>query len=191
MFIKSLFTATILFILLFTGCGKKQPTTALPVNIRPQLEYDMDWASLRWYIVKDKKLTADFDIFADDYYTLVDEAFFTNNVLNKFDAFLLNNNIDLAASKKNDCDKFARGFSFFARAKSVQFTEIQYAMPVADYYYKVGFDKAHAINIAVVLDNNTNQKKLICIEPQTKTIINTATNPDFTNEMHTISFIGL
>jgi len=179
----------ILILLLLTAC--KPSTTVTSITNKPQLQFDIRWQDLRWFITKDNKIIADYDIFADSYYTIVDEAFFTNTVLNQFDNFLIKNNINLAITNKNDCDKFARGFSFFSRVKSIQCADIQYSMPVADFYYNLGFDKSHAINIAIVLDNITNQKKLLFIEPQTKSIIDTTLGNDITNILFLPKFIGM
>lgn len=179
-----------LLLLLLSSCSKPSSNQPLTDN-RPKFQFDITWQNLRWFITEDNHFNADFDLFSDQYYTIVDEAFFTNNILNQFDAFLVKNQINLTVTNKNDCDKFTRAFSFFSRTFSIQCTNIQYIIPVADFYYSVGLDKKHAINLIVVLDNITNQKKLIFVEPQTKSIINISLDADFTNPMLIPNFIGM
>lgn len=182
--IKHLIIGIIITIFL-SSCS---PTSVQPVIDKPKISKDISYQDLRWFIVRENNIEPQADVFADNKYTLVDEEFFTKNVIQQYNKFLFNNNIMLGMSNKNDCDKYARGFSFFSRIKSVQCSDINYSMPVADYYYYTTLSTGHAINLTVVLDNKTSKMKILFIEPQGPIKINIDTLQP-TN--HFIEFIGM
>ena len=179
-----LFIGIVLFIV---GCSKSSPQTVQEI---PKLQQTASWADIHWLLTKDNNLQFKNYIYGDNFYTLVDEDFFVNNVLVQYNSFLIAQGMQTPSLLKNDCDKFSRGFSFFSRVKSLHCAAITNAMAVADFYYDANFDKSHAINIAIVLDNKTNQKKLLYIDPQNQTIINTASYTDFKDPMFSIKFVG-
>lgn len=176
-----------LFVLILSigviGCG---PSTTTSPTGNPQKIEDIAAFDLTWYLKHTNNLVPINDyIIADGDYSLVDEDWFKQNILNTFNDFLFNNGVLLANKKKNDCDDFARAFSFYTRIKSMQCSAIDYDMAVADVYLQ-NFDFGHAINMVVVLDKNGN-KKVIFIEPQGPKII-TLTDQQKTED---VSYIGL
>lgn len=106
---------------------------------------------------------------ADGLYCAMDENWFTNNVLVEYNQFLTQLQLENRYSyEKNDCDDYARSFTFFCRLKSLRIPDIKYSMPVADIFYHVNGSQLinHAINAVIVLTKD-GKLKIIYIEPQT------------------------
>jgi hypothetical protein len=152
--------------ILFIACGSK---TTDPILSKPAMQQEVYGVDIMRFMQNTNGIDARNYILADSKYTLVDEAWFKANVMNGFNNFLWRNGIAYVDKKKNDCDDFARGFSFFSRVKSMQLKSIDSSLAVADLYYRTIGD-GHAINAAVVL-NNFGEWKLLFIEPQGPSII--------------------
>jgi hypothetical protein len=174
-------TVIMLFLMLIIGCSKS-PTP-------PTLVEDISTYDLRIFL-RSNNIQPTTIVFADHNYTITDEKYFVDNILNNHGQFLFDNGISRAKEPKNDCTKFARGFSFYSRMVVSKENSIKYQIPVGDIYYSILFNKGHAINLVLVLDNNTHQKKIIYIEPQNDTIINT-NNSDIDNVDFEIEYMGM
>ena len=112
-------------------------------------------------------------VLPDSKYLIVDEEWFNDNILNTLDfkEFLFRNGIENYSSLRNDCDDFARAFSFYVRIKFRTMGVKDSTPAVGDLYYSTPQDGTaelgggHAINVGVFLDKNG--KKIIrFIEPQ-------------------------
>jgi hypothetical protein len=154
-------------LLIIVGC---KPSTTDIITSEPTIKENIYWSDLQWYIKNDSGLNSVDTLYADNDYVLVDEIWFNENILNQFNDFLSKNGVYFGDVNKNDCDNYARAFSFFARVKSSQAKFLNYDIAVGELYYK-DFDFGHAINFAIVLDKD-GKKKMLYIEPQGPTIIN-------------------
>ena len=152
--------------ILFFACS---PKTTDPIDSKPPRHQEVYGMDIMRFMKNTNGVNADSYIFADMKYTIVDEFWFKENIMREFNNFLFKNGVGFNDKKKNDCDDFARGFSFFSRVKSMQIKSIDYTLAVADVYYKT-LDMGHAINAVIVIDNNE-KWKLLFIEPQGPTIV--------------------
>lgn len=125
---------------------------------------NLGWPTIQWEISRVNGIKAQSVIYADKYYTAISERDFKSLILDHFNEFLAANGMSFGDSKKNDCDDFARAFSFFSRVVSIKHKEFNYDLAVGELLYET-MDGGHALNVAIVLDNN-NKTKLLYIEPQ-------------------------
>lgn len=151
---------------LLVSCG---PSTTTPITSKPTIQKSITSADVSWFIRRENGIDPNYFTTADTNYVAVDEEWFKANIMDTFNAFLSKNGVAIADAKKNDCDNFARAFSFHTRVKSMQSKFMNADMAVGDLYYK-NLDFGHAINVAIVLDKEGN-KKLIFIEPQGPSIV--------------------
>lgn len=178
-----------IIIVFLCSCGNNTSTITSDVPV-PSVLQTVTWAQIHWFLTQDEKLNFSKYNYPDSFYTIVDEQYFTNNILNKYKLFLKSQGLEIGATNKNDCDKFARGLTFFTHIQAYHCPILTNTIPIADYYYELNFTKGHAINIIVVLDNKTLAKKLLYIEPQTQSIINSNSYVDFKNPFFQIDYIG-
>lgn len=162
----SILIAIIATSILFVACG---PKTTGPITSNPAIQEEVYGMDVMRFMKNTNRIDANEYVLADTKYTIVDEAWFRSNVMNGFNNFLSKNGVGFGDKKKNDCDDFARGFSFFSRVKSMQAKSLDSNLAVADVYYKT-LEMGHAINAAVVFDN-FKEWKLIFIEPQGPTVV--------------------
>lgn len=119
-----------------------------------------DWLSAANYVM------------ADSEYIIVDEEWFKKEILPGFQAFLFKNGIQNFKDLRNDCDDFARAFSFYVRIKFRTMGFLKATPAVGDVYYKYydpnggeALTAGHAINGGIFLDKDGN-KVVRFIEPQ-------------------------
>ena len=120
-----------------------------------------DWISAANYVM------------ADSQYIIVEEEWFKKEILPGFQSFLFKNGIQNYKDLRNDCDDFARAFSFYVRIKFRTMGFLKATPAIGDIYYKYydpnsnseTLTSGHAINGGIFLDKNGN-KVVRFIEPQ-------------------------
>jgi len=176
---------------LFISCGKSVITDSdgKPVNI--ELVAD---PQISWVLRRENGIDADV-VYGDLNYAVVDEKWFINEVIGGFGNFLKKNGIDNYNALNNDCDDYARAFSFYCRVK---FRQLGYkaSMAVGDFYYRTPYDNSallgggHAMNVGIFLD--TNGKKVVrLIEPQIPVRIYPVTHLDEETLKYYVNHIGM
>lgn len=163
-------------ICLFVGCSKKEIVKEAGIQ-------EIEQTNISWILRRENGIENINFIFGDSKYIIVNEDWFKKEILGGFKQFLFDNNIQ-NYSLRNDCDDFARAFSFYCRVKYRSLGYMDYSPAVGDFYYKEStggqgslFDWAHAINIGIFVDNAGN-KVVRFIEPQEA------------DELHDISYIS-
>jgi hypothetical protein len=122
------------------------------------------------YIVGDYLTAANYSM-PDNQYVIVDETWFKNHILPGFEKFLWNNGIEGYKNLRNDCDDFARAFTFYVRIKFRTMGFLKASPAIGDLHYanppekQKEFGDLHAINIGIFLDAQGN-KVVRFIEPQ-------------------------
>lgn len=189
---STLFVALTIFCLVFTGCG---PSTTDKPSTKPPRYEQIGSTDLVVYLrdsnigISPGIITKDFEVGGypvgdfitaanyvtpDIYYMMVDEDWFKKEILNPmaFRSFLFKNGIESYNDLRNDCDDFARAFTFYTRIKFRTMGFMKSTPAVGDLHYstpennegeKIG--AGHAINIVVLLDKNGN-KVIRFVEPQ-------------------------
>lgn len=151
-------------ICLFIGCDRKK-------GIVESKATEIDTPSISWILRRENNIENIDFIYGDEKYVIVDEEWFKENILFGFDDFLFKNGIK-EYGLKNDCDDFARAFSFYCRVKYRSLGYMKSSPAIGDFYYKWSsgnqnslLDGAHAINVGIFLDKSGN-KVVRFIEPQ-------------------------
>jgi len=104
-------------------------------------------------------------LLTDDIYIVVSEDWFIDNLLVGYKKWMYeSHNNYMFKYDKNDCDDFARAFSFYCRTMGKYYPNFRCNFAVGDLFYK-NISINHVINSVVVLDKN-NKYKIIQIEPQ-------------------------
>ena len=188
----TLFTTLVIFCLTFTGCGPSttdKPSTKptryeqIPSNLLTKYLRDSGIGIAPGIITEDFEvggypvgdfITAANYVTPDTYYILVDEEWFEKEILNTlaFKSFLFKNGIQSYNELRNDCDDFARAFTFYSRIKFRTMGFLKATPAVGDLHYGTPNDNSgtelgggHAINIVILLDKNGN-KVIRFVEPQ-------------------------
>lgn len=156
-----LFIILSLFCLIFIGCGPS--TTSKPE--KPNLYSQEGSPQIMWTLRRDNGIDANAMVFPDKYYIVVDEEWFKQKIMPGFQEFLFKNGIENYNKLKNDCDDFARSFSFYVRIKFRTMGYMESSPAVGDLHYS-NLDVGHAINVGVFYEKNTTNKVVRFIEPQ-------------------------
>lgn len=157
----------------FSSCSKS--TTEAP-STEPDRYEEVPYGQISLTLRQEGKIDTTF-VLPDTKYIIVSEKWFKNNIMPEFRSFLFNNGIDDFSKMRNDCDDFARAFSFYVRVKFRTMGYIKSSPSVGDFYYNIPFSGngelggGHAINVGVFLDDNGN-KVVRFIEPQTSSFTN-------------------
>ena len=168
---KKRFIITILLMILFiipltNSCSKSEikDSTGKPVQI--ELVGNPD---ISWLLRRENGIDVDV-VYGDNQYAVVGEEWFVREIIGGFGEFLRRNGIE-TYTLSNDCDDFARAFSFYCRVKFRQLGYDKASMAVGDFYYRTPYDGSallgggHAMNIGVFLDKN-GKRVVKLIEPQ-------------------------
>jgi hypothetical protein len=163
MFMKKLFINILILLIgcfLFWGCG---PSTTTKPTKKPFRTEQVSSPDIMWILRRENNIDANF-IMPDLFYTIVDEEWFKQEIMPGFQNFLSKNGINSYSELRNDCDDFARAFSFYVRVKFRTMGYMKSTPAVGDFYYS-DFDTGHAINVGVFFDKSGN-KVVRFIEPQ-------------------------
>jgi hypothetical protein len=164
---------SIIALLCLVACN---PTSTTPRPHTKPAKYEKVGASdISWLLRRDNGIDANF-ILPDNYYAVVDEKWFDEEVIPGFQSFLFKNGVENYTQLRNDCDDFARAFSFYVRIKFRTMGYIDSTPAVGDFFYQT-MDMGHAINVGVFFDA-TGKKIVRFIEPQaltTKVVIDEET----------------
>jgi hypothetical protein len=133
---------------------------------------EVEQTNISWILRRENSIESNF-IYGDEKYVVVSENWFISEILPGFKEFLVKNGISGYAKLKNDCDDFARAFTFYCRVKFRSLGYTDFSPAVGDFYYKWStgdnrntlLDGAHAICVGVFLDESGN-KVVRFIEPQ-------------------------
>lgn len=158
------------FVVLVMCCSCHKEDSLTISNKKALIVTNLSWSEIQWEVSRVNGIQAHSVMYADKYYTVIPEETFNSLILDKFNTFLSQNGMVFGDAKKNDCDDFARAFSFFSRAVSIKNKEFAYDLAVGELLYET-MDSGHAINVAIVLDKN-NKTKLLYIEPQGPQVMN-------------------
>ena len=118
-------------------------------------------------------ITASNYILPDTEYVIVDEDWFKRHIIPDFENFLWKNGIESYDKMRNDCDDFARAFTFYVRIKFRTMGFIKATPAIGDLHYSTPFvgggllGGGHAMNVGIFL-NSSGEKVVRFIEPQTK-----------------------
>ena len=150
------------FCLVFMGC--KPSTTSKPKG-KPS-QYSQEGSSqIMWTLRRENGIDAYSLVFPDNYYIVVDEEWFKKQIMPGFESFLWTNGIQNYSAMRNDCDDFARAFSFYVRIKFRTLGYMKATPAVGDLHYR-NLDMGHAINVGVFYEKGTTNKVVRFIEPQ-------------------------
>jgi hypothetical protein len=173
---------TFLFLVLFClsvsiGCKPASKSGTKPAKLE-----EIEETNISWILRRENNIENIDFIFGDSKYVIVDENWFVEKVLFGFEQFLFDNGIQ-NYSLRNDCDDFARAFSFYCRVKYRELGYMKSSPAVGDFYYKWSdgdpnslLNNGHAINVGIFF-NSAGEKVVRFIEPQKP------------NKLYDISFI--
>ena len=147
--------------MLLVACNPVSTTS--PPATKPAKYEKITISDVSWILRRDNGIDAEF-VLPDKYYVIVDEKWFDEEVIPGFQFFLMRNGISNYSQLRNDCDDFARAFSFYVRIKFRTMGYIDATPAVGDFYYQA-LDTGHAINVGIFFDA-TGKKIVRFIEPQ-------------------------
>ena len=144
------------------GCS---PSTTKKPTVKPTTYSQEGSPQIMWTLRRDNGIDSDSLIFPDREYIVVDEEWFVKHIIPGFQEFLFKNGIQNYSELRNDCDDFARAFSFYVRVKFRTMGYMKATPAVGDLHYG-DLDKGHAINVGVFYEKGTTNKVVRFIEPQ-------------------------
>lgn len=185
-----IFIAICLFCIFFTSCDRSSNDKSFKME-------EVEQPNISWILRRENGIDANF-IYGDEKYAVVSENWFISEILPGFNVFLVNNGINGYTKLKNDCDDFARAFTFYCRVKFRSLGYTDFSPAVGDFYYKWStgdnrntlLDGAHAICIGVFLDESGN-KVVRFIEPQKANKLHTVDSIDEEIRKYYVEHIGM